>query len=405
MEVIDKLYRIALENSNLIKDYRKRYLYASIHGILRSSSKGKKPIVILSGIRGIGKTTLMLQLFSNSEHAFYFSADSIIVRTSSIYSIVEEAQKQGYTAIFIDEIHKYPRWIEELKNIYDDFNLNIVVSGSSTAALKKGSILLGRRAINIPLLPLTFAEFFYLNEGKEYTATIGDVLDKKNTLKWLADHPDVEASYKEYLLHGGFPLRIEDDSIVFRLVKRMIYEDALAEFSLTKNKVDIAERMLGFLSVSTPGEFSYTSFSSMSGYSKSTVYESVILLTELEILRIVEEENPKSKVKKTIKLLFSHPNLRAAFSGQLMQEPGVGAMREEYFLFHMAYLGLPVFIPKKGRKFPDYEVVLSTGRLLFEIGGSSKTSKQFMGQTGVVIDDERLIVLGFVNHVQKTDQK
>lgn len=401
---IDSLYRIALENANRAKDYRKRYAHAGLSGLLSRlhASRQKKPCVLIPGIRGIGKTTLMLQLFSGFQDAFYFTADSLLVKSTTLYALSEQIYRAGHKTIFIDEIHRYPNWAAELKNIYDAFDVQIVASGSSTAAIKKGSISLGRRAYELPLNPLSFGEYVYLQEGKHYEARINDILNKRASIQWLAGHPIVEKHYNNYLLTGGFPFRIEERGSLFSLVKKMIYEDALTEFNLSEAKVDVAERILGFLAASKLGEFSYTSFSSTSGYSKSTVYEAARLLVELELLRVVAGSTPKAKANETVKLMFSHPNLRAAFAEQLMAQPDLGALREEYFVFHMASLNVPVFLPKKMKKNPDYEIVLSGKRMLFEIGSASKTQKQLRGPEGAVLDDIGLIVLGFV---QKTDQK
>ncbi len=403
---IDKLYRIAIENAVYVKDYRKRFIYEEIKKMIESHkiTLNKKPLILLSGVRGIGKTTILLQLFQDQEikNAFYFSADSILIKSETLYAVIEEVYRLGYTLIFIDEIHKYSGWVEELKNVYDNFNIQIVCSGSSTASLKKGSILLGRRAINLQITPLSFGEYFYLIEGEKYFATIDDAIDNKLAIKWLAEHSKVEKYYKKYLEVGGFPMKIEGNDTIFKLIKKMIYEDALAEFNLTKNKVDVAERLLAFLSLSKPGEFSYTSFSSMSGYAKSTIYETTYMLKELEILRIVEEKTPKAMAKATIKFLFSHPNLRSVFAEQLMREAEKGALREEYFVFHMANLGFSITLPKKMKKTPDYEIKIHENTLLFEIGGHSKTNEQFMRKEGILMNDEKLIVLGFV---QKSDQK
>lgn len=400
---IDKLYRIALENAERVKDYKKRFAYAQIEKL--SERKGKQPAILLSGLRGVGKTTLMLQFFRDREGVFYFSADSILVKTASLYSIVENIYRQGYHTILIDEIHTYPRWVEELKNIYDDFDVSIIASGSSTAAIRKGSMVLGRRTIDLHLPPLTFAEFYYLRENERCSAALDEALDRKAAIRWLASHPKVEKYYKEYLKTGGFPLPQEKGTI-FKLARKMIYEDAIAEFSLTEKKVDVAQRLLGFLSLSKPGEFSYTSFSSLSGYAKSTLYETVNMLIELSILRSIKERNAKAQAKEKIKLLFYHPNLRVAFAEELMSEADLGALREEYFLFHAQELGLPVFLSKGNKKNPDYELKIGKRDMLVEIGGRSKTQKQFEGREGVLLDDENLIVFGFVRHnVQKTDQK
>ncbi|MBU1166431.1 MAG: AAA family ATPase [Bacteroidota bacterium] len=404
MADLDRLYRFALENSNMIKDYRKRFVYDDLKQVLKREGreKDKKQIMLIYGLRGVGKTTLMLQLFTELQNTFYFSADSILVKTETLFNIVEQAYRQGYKTIFIDEIHKYLNWVDEVKNIYDSFDVRIIVSGSSIASIKKGGISLGRRASNLPVLPLTFGEFFYLKQGIRYSAIMGDVLDKKSSMHWLSEHPNVEMHYREYLLTGGFPIKIGQKDTIFKIIKKMIYEDALAEFSLTKNKVDINDKLLGFLSLSKPGEFSYTSFSSISGHAKSSVYEAVHMLKELELIRVLEESGPKSHAKSTIKLLFSHPNLRVAFADQLLSEAEFGALREEYFVFHMSNLSFAVFIPKKLKKTPDYEININSKKILFEIGSGLKSKKQLMGRSGVIISDEQLIVLGFV---QETDQK
>ncbi len=400
---LDKLYRIALENAALVKEWRKRFLYSELKKRLEAPASGaKQATLLISGIRGVGKTTLMLQLFQEEKNAFYFSADSLAVKSSTLYSLVEQIYRSGYRIVFIDEIHKCPTWIEEIKNIYDDFNLQVIASGSSVASLRKGAIALGRRAFDFPLHPLTFGEFFYLREGERYSAELEDTFDKRKVMKWLVEHPGVEKYTQEYFSIGGFPLKMEEKSAIFHLVKRMIYEDAVAEFSLTKNKVDVIDRLLAFLAVSEPGEFSYTSFSSMSGYSKSTIYEAINMLKELGLIRVIEGENPKAKAKATIKILFAHPNLRVAFAEQLMQEAKKGALREEYFTFHISLLALPLWIPPALKKSPDYEVAIKNKKLLFEIGGAAKTNRQLEGRAGVVLQDEHLIVLGFV---QKKDQK
>ncbi len=398
MADIDKLYRIALENAIQVKDYRKRFAFDEISKKLVQEKKleGKKPITLLSGVRGTGKTTILLQLFNERENAFYFSADSILLKTERLYSVFESAYRAGYRFFLIDEAHRSKDWVEALKTIYDNFNAQIVASGSSTAAIKKGAIALGRRALPVSAAPLTLGEFFYLREGEKYSASLEEALDRNLAARWLAEHPKAEKNWRDYLSVGGFPGSQQAQEGVFRLIKKMIYEDALAEFSLSKNRVDVSERLLAFLSISQPGEFSGTSFSSMSGYAKSTVFETVQMLKELEILRMVEEESPKAKAKASMKLLFSHPNLRTAVASQLQKEAEIGALREDYFVFHMAELGFPIFIPKKMKKTPDYLVKIDGKRLLFEIGGASKGRGQFEGREGIVMDEERLIVLGFV---------
>src|SRR3990167_10726479 len=120
-----------------------RYLYSQFE--LRNRLTG------LIGPRGVGKTTLLLQYIKNQslneKNCFYFSADLVYFQQSNLLQFVSDLHlKEGYKIIFIDEIHKYHRWDQELKNIYDSFpSLKIVFSGSSMLDLVSGSYDLSRR--------------------------------------------------------------------------------------------------------------------------------------------------------------------------------------------------------------------------------------------------------------------
>ena len=121
-----------------------RYLYPTLQ--LRNRLTG------LIGPRGVGKTTLLLQYIKNKmpkeSRCFYFSADSIYFQRTTLLEFVKDLHEiEGYQTIFIDEIHKYQTWNQELKNLYDAFpSLKIVFSGSSTLDLIQGSYDLSRRA-------------------------------------------------------------------------------------------------------------------------------------------------------------------------------------------------------------------------------------------------------------------
>lgn len=402
MAELDKLYRIGLENAFLAKDLTKRRMFETLELALKTSAKkSKQPFTLLYGLRGTGKTTLLLQLLNSHDKSFYFSADSFLIKVGSIYEVAEQAYRQGYETLLIDEIHKYSGWADELKNIYDDFSIPVVASGSSAIAIRKGSIKLGRRAVGLELAPLTFAEHLHLKEGTLPTAAWNDFADRKATVRWLAANQGISKHYREYLETGGFPSGSSRNE-VFRNIKKMIYEDALAEFLLSQNKVDISEKLLGFLASSMPGEFSYTSFCSTSGYGKSSLYDVITMMREIAILRAIEEDSAKARANSAVKLLFSHPNLRAAVCEQLMQEPGIGAMREEYFLFHVSALGLQFSLPKRMKKTPDYLVKKNNRNMHFEIGGHLKSNSQIREIEGNLIDDDSLMVLGCV---QETDRK
>src|SRR5690606_23243483 len=116
--------------------------------------------------------------------------------------------KQGGTHLFLDEVHKYPNWSQELKNIYDDYpSLKIVFTGSSLLEILNARADLSRRAVIYNLQGFSFRE--YLNFE---TKTSFDVFSFQEILK---NHPEISANilketkpfqhFGNYLKYGYYP--------------------------------------------------------------------------------------------------------------------------------------------------------------------------------------------------------
>ena len=94
-------------------------------------------LICISGSRGTGKTTLLLQHIKDAfrdcpDNALYVSLDNLWFETHSLFDLIDTHYKNGGTHVFIDEIHYHKDWQLVIKNIYDDFpRLNIVYTGSS----------------------------------------------------------------------------------------------------------------------------------------------------------------------------------------------------------------------------------------------------------------------------------
>ena len=78
----------------------------------------------IKGPRGAGKTTLMLQhlkftLSKNQVNGLYVTADHPWFYQNNLLDTAMTWFKQGGQVLLIDEVHKYPNWSRELKNIYD----------------------------------------------------------------------------------------------------------------------------------------------------------------------------------------------------------------------------------------------------------------------------------------------
>ena len=81
--------------------------------------KIKHRLTIITGQRGIGKTTTIAQYMQlhKDKHSLYVSMDSFIVGELSMYEIAEQFEQEGGKLLCFDEIHKYANWSQELKSI------------------------------------------------------------------------------------------------------------------------------------------------------------------------------------------------------------------------------------------------------------------------------------------------
>lgn len=88
---------------------------------------------------------------------------TISIFNHSLVDFADEFIKEGGTHLYIDEIHKYAGWSNELKQIYDMHpSLNLIFTGSSVLDIKKGEADLSRRALMYMMQGLSFREYLQL---------------------------------------------------------------------------------------------------------------------------------------------------------------------------------------------------------------------------------------------------
>lgn len=138
---MEKLFQQFMRKiSNTSADFM-RYLYDDINWEDR--------LIAIKGLRGVGKTTLILQhikLNRNiTEQTLYVSLDDLYFQVNTLVDLVEGFYVNGGKYIYLDEVHKYENWSTEIKNIYDNYHdLHIVFSSSSVLEINKGNADLSR---------------------------------------------------------------------------------------------------------------------------------------------------------------------------------------------------------------------------------------------------------------------
>ncbi|MBU0756944.1 MAG: AAA family ATPase, partial [Nanoarchaeota archaeon] len=179
--------------------YKDREIYSEIKKYL-----GEKQMIALTGLRRVGKTTLMLKIVMDKinsgfskENIMLFSFDNFfdveIKKIIDVYfELLDKDETEEYLLIF-DEIQKLKGWEEQIKRIYDiNLNFKIIFSGSESLFIhKKSRESLAGRIFEFRIDVLSFKEYLgFLN--LEY-----------NNLE-LYDN-DIKKTLKRYLLTNGFP--------------------------------------------------------------------------------------------------------------------------------------------------------------------------------------------------------
>ena len=114
METLISIYQqlIAATQTDFV-----RYLYKEIDWDLR--------LIGITGARGTGKTTLLLQHIKldirDKSKALFVSLDHVWFTTHTVVDLARQFHSYGGQYLFLDEVHRYPDWAREIKNIYDSY--------------------------------------------------------------------------------------------------------------------------------------------------------------------------------------------------------------------------------------------------------------------------------------------
>ncbi|VVC01523.1 AAA domain protein [uncultured archaeon] len=332
----------------------------------------------------------MLQ--SLTQKSAYFSMDNPYVQLFSIYEIGKAFAKQGYTALFIDEVHHYKNWKPDTKALYDEYtNLTIVAYGSSPLALEAE-----RRNDILEVEPLSLSEMYKLERGQKTGGT--DWTNQQAVVEFLAKNPHLYDGYRRYIAGASFPISLQYHEktlqAIYNSMQKSIREDAVFLPNVDGELIFAMEKTLVFLASAPVGEFSINSFCKLLELNKYKTYYMVSVLQDMKILRLVRPAGRGAKlVRGEPKLLFYHPTMRKAVCEQLHLKADVGAMREEAAVFALARLGWRVHTIKGMKKSSDYHVEKGKEEYVIEVGGESKGTGQLheFGAKTMIIDERRII--------------
>jgi len=368
-----------------------RYLYSEI--------TWEERLIGLTGAKGTGKTTMLLQHikrnFPEKQKALYASLDNIWFAKNSLWELAEQFNAYGGTHLFLDEVHKYPAWAREIKNIYDSFpDLNVVFTGSSMLEIHQQSVDLSRRVVSYELKGLSFREFL------EYEYNLK--LEKQRLEDILKNHREIANSiifdfkilpaFKKYLQTGYYPFYKKSRGNYYYAIQQSINktleEDLPAIEPVEYATILKIKKMLAIISEMVPYQPNTVALGASMETARQLVVKYLYLLDKAGILMCISDTKEKLNVlSKPEKVYLENTNIifslakDSANSGNLRETFFANQLREKHTI--------------KVAKTGDFVV---DNQYTFEIGGKSKTGEQIKNTNNafVVADD---MESGFQNKI------
>jgi len=337
-------------------------------------------LIGLTGARGVGKTTYLLNYLFNKlpedSKPLYVSMDDMYFSNSSLIECVDHWVKRGGTHFFIDEIHKYPNWSQELKNIYDRYlKLKVVFMGSSLLHIQSGSADLSRRAVVYQLNGLSLREFINIQTG------LG--LKKIELTDLLKNHQDFAreiiskitplAYYDEYLKYGYYPYYLESTHSYPQKLQSTI--NLMLEVDLPYLRhVDVKyihklKKLLYVVAHALPYQPNVSKLAGDLNVSRNTIMLYLNYLEDAKLFNLLKSKSSsEAHLAKPEKVYLHHPNLMHAIGKTAIQ---IGTIRESFFYNQVANV-----YNVSASQYADFFV---DNEFTFEIGGKTKSKKQIKG--------------------------
>lgn len=364
-----------------------RYIFSHYLTILEKFADGRleeiEKINLLSGIRGVGKTTLLAQLYHAPKFVPIYRSShygNVIAQDyEKIYLDVSRLSNEGITLneffnycqerngirfvdlakkllILLDEVHYDEKWGLFLKNVFDATkghrNILVIATGSSALRIKLNPDL-SRRSLSEELYPLKFNEYAILKDNiyperglsDNLTEAILESKDVNELFEFCKNRQSEISRYfskfppnaeDDYLYSGGFPfvLRLKNKkSIVFELISgvidKFITKDLLEMRRLSSETISKIKDLLYLIASSDSTDIDKLCNTLKLDY--RPVRAILDALVQSGVLVEIKSYGQKFvRVRKPIKFLFISPSLRVSILNGILPPEVKGKILEDY---------------------------------------------------------------------------
>jgi len=415
-----------------IKNFNHRTEYYKIKKYLDeflNNEKDASSFVVMPGLRGVGKTTILLQIYDylanerniDSDDILFLSMERLRYYDADLLKIVENFLEFTHKTslihldkkifVLVDECHFDKQWGLSGKIIYDyTKNIFLLCTGSSALNLEMNADVV-RRSSKEAIFPNSFHDYLllkynidtgnnfsnvlenliYLGEEKYFNEA--RVLEKEvhKQLRALNKNPNIE--FNEFLKRHGFPFSLYSKEKkayqnIFDNIKKVVDEDIPSIKSFNSSSTINFMKILMYLGTQRPGSLSTQKIANYLSISSSTVHEMLNVLEKSQLIFNIKPYGGGTKaIKSSWKYYFLSPSLKAAISYELGRydlnnRKCLGTLTENYVassLFKMKQISfrmMGIFFPTE-KKGCDFLIKTKLDDLVpIEVGVGKKTKSQ-----------------------------
>lgn len=398
----------------------KRDLYPKINKHIKNFLKGQQEPrwVTIPGIRGVGKTTLLAQLFDAQKipqkNKLFLSIDQtiqylgipldkVLEAYEDILGVVFEKLDEP-VILFLDEIQYEKNWGIILKTIYDRSKKVFIVSTGSSAISLQTNTDIVRRTILKKLYPMSFTEYLKIKEGKSEVKGLSEKIKKSlfesksakevfSSLEKLK--PEISDFWTgvdrqemdKYIKYGTLPFTIglKDEALIYeqikKLLEKVVNSDIAKMKNFTPNTISKIPSLLYLIANSD--ELSLRNVSKTLSISITTLDEILEALVQAEVIyKIPAYGTAYKQARKPAKYMFATPAFRAMyfnFSSKIDQGDKGKLLEDLASLYLVSFLDEKVntsLVYDSSKVGADFIVQFGSQKIVLEVGYGEKDFKQ-----------------------------
>jgi len=300
-----------------------------------------KEIIFLTGLRRVGKTTLIKQIIyyliddgMDPKRICYLSLDALSFKDITIRELIMKFREihkipiDEKVFLFLDEVTSKKDYNQELKNLYDLGNYKIFVSSSSASLLIDKKAMLTGRSRYFEIEPLDFQEFILF---KGY--------NPKKSERYL-----LKKYFDEYMETGGMPEYVltGDPAYINSLINNILYKDIIARHNIREENVVLD--IFRLLCERTGKQLSYNKIAKILQIGKDTVIRIIRYFIDVYLFYVVEVKGKlNEKIRGNKKIYCADVGIKNVVTGFRDK----GAIYENLVFLKIKHMK-PEFINREG---------------------------------------------------------